>query len=460
MSSFHSRFSDAIEKISCDSGRSMMLILATALTLRVAVAFWLPAEIVWPDGHRYEQVADNLLHGRGFGSLSDNQLSVPTQPLLIAAVKLIFGPSYLALRLFFCVLGAATCVLGYVLAGKLFTPGIGLISGSLLAVYPLYVYLSALFEYPQTFYIFIIALAFILLYDFLDSSRPVRLFACGVAFGLAILTVPTTLIFLPFLLIVLRSPKISDWLIRAVVVLAAISIPVGAWTARNYLAYGEPILVNKASGTNFWVANNGTYYLYGKIGVVPPCATGYEDTEYCKANLALSRSLAARNLTESQYIAAHEKASWQNGMKFIRDNPVPFAYLTLKKFLKFWSPDPDAVTPGQVGSFRLWLARFSYLPVLGFGVAGLTLSFIRCRSRSLPILYFILALSLPYCVFLPTTRYRLPLDLFLVIFASAVISNGFGARPFPWWISVSGSAQKGEKNPTRSLSAYNQAWSQ
>ena len=61
-------------------------IFFSALALRAAVALHLPARIMWADGSRYMRVADNLLQNGTFGSLRDNQYSVPVQPLLLGSV--------------------------------------------------------------------------------------------------------------------------------------------------------------------------------------------------------------------------------------------------------------------------------------------------------------------------------------------------------------------------------------
>src|SRR5262245_26378522 len=135
-----------------------------ALVLRSGMAVWLPKAVIWPDGDRYEHIALNLMHGEGFGSLGENWQSVPTQPLLIAAVYKVFGQNYLALRLFFALLGSLSCAFGAMLAQRMFGPGSGFVAGLLLAGYPLLVYVSALFEYPQTFFILLIALFFCLYY--------------------------------------------------------------------------------------------------------------------------------------------------------------------------------------------------------------------------------------------------------------------------------------------------------
>ena len=60
--------------------------LVAAFAVRLVIALLLPQEIVWYDGEPYYTIAQSLLNGEGLGSLYMNRLSVPSQPLLIAAM--------------------------------------------------------------------------------------------------------------------------------------------------------------------------------------------------------------------------------------------------------------------------------------------------------------------------------------------------------------------------------------
>jgi len=417
--------SGLIARLAARTWACVLLIFVISAALRCAVAFWLPREIVWVDGHRYVAVAQNLLEGRGFGSLYDNRLSVPTQPLLIAGIELMFGQSVIALRLFFAALGAATCVLGYALAKELFDPVVALIAGALLAIYPYYIYLFALFEYPQPFFIFAMGLAFLMLYRFVRTRHVPLLLLAGICLGLGILSVPTALVFVPILFVSLWFARVPQVPRIAAILLMAIAVPVGAWTLRNYIAYGQFILVNQAAGANFWVANNATYFEFGKNAVVLGCAPGYERTQYCEQSRDLNDRLAAANLSDRQAIAAYEAASWRAGWQFVRESPLRSAVLSVRKVLELWSPTPDATTAGRAngGGLKDWISISSYTPVLLLAVVGIIL-LARQTRRLLPIYGYFLTFTAVYAVFLPTTRYRLPLDFFLIIFAAYAHKRG------------------------------------
>jgi 4-amino-4-deoxy-L-arabinose transferase-like glycosyltransferase len=414
-----------IPRLAARGSTCVVAILVISAALRCAVALWLPAEIVWVDGERYVTIAENLRAGHGFGTQTENRLSVPTQPLLIAAVQLVFGKSFTALRLFFALMGSATCVLGYLLAKELFDPVVALIAGVLLAIYPAYIYLFALFEYPQPFFIFAMSIAFLMLYQFIRSRRVLSLLVAGVSLGLAALSVPTALVFIPALLLSLWLGRVPQLAHTVTLLLVAAAVPVGAWALRNYLAYGEFVLVNQAAGTNFWAANNSTYFEFGKVAVIPPCGPGNEHHRYCGQWQSLNDHLRAAHLSVKRSIAADEAAGWRNGWAFIRDSPARTVILSLRKILEFWSPKPDAVTTGRAnaGSAKDWIAILSYTPMLLLAILGIGLSAQQAR-RLLPIYAYFLTFTAVYAVFLPTTRYRLPLDFFLIIFAASALKRG------------------------------------
>jgi 4-amino-4-deoxy-L-arabinose transferase-like glycosyltransferase len=369
----------------------------------------------------------NLLEGRGFGDLMDNHLSVPTQPLLIAAVYSIFGKSYLALRLVSAVIGAASCVLGFLLARSLFGPLAAIFAGIMLAFYPHLVYLSALFEYPQGLAILLMGTFLLVCVRFADDPRVAIRFLAGALLGALILTLPSLLIYAPVFLLLLFMRNCS-WRRNVAFVAAAIAglaLTVGPWTWRNYAAYGRVIVVNAAAGVNFWVANNETYARYGKRAVVPPCAKGYEGTRYCRDYRAVLDELRRRNLSGTMLVIERERMAWEHGLRYMREVPREFATLAVRKFLQLWSPTPDAVHtgPARGGASRDLISALAYLPVLLLACLGLILSAREHARRLVPIYVFMAMFIAPFAIFLPTMRYRLPMDFLLILFASVPLAH-------------------------------------
>lgn len=417
-----------------NAGKAMWLIFAAALILRLALAFWLPQEVIWPDGKRYEKVALSLVHGEGFGDLVQNRLSVPTQPLLIAGVYSLFGEkNFLALRVTSAVLGALSVLVGFLLTRSLFGRTAAICAGVMLAGYPYLVYLSALFEYPQPLFILFMAVFFLLHQRFLASHRLLTLFAACLCLGIGILTVPTALLFVPIFGLLLLTRRPLDSAKRIGVLAAAMLLTVGSWATRNYVEYGHLVLINAASGWNFWVANNETYARFGKEGVVPPCAPGYETTRYCQDYRTLNATVRAKGLQGVARVQEEERLAWEYGLDYLHNHPQDFALLGVQKFLRLWSPVPDAVTKGraQGGSARDAIGAATYIPLLLFGLAGMVFAAKEHWRKLLPIYAFILIFVAPFAIFLPTTRYRLPIDFLFAIFASYALLRAW-AFSFRW----------------------------
>jgi 4-amino-4-deoxy-L-arabinose transferase-like glycosyltransferase len=421
-------------------------VFVVALMARLAVAFTLPESVVWEDGHRYLKVAANLLAGQGFGSLYDNQLSVPTLPVVIAAAIGVFGEDFGALRVVMAVLGASASAVAFALARRVFDARVALLAGLAVAVYPYLVYLSALFEYPQPLFILLIGTFFLLYYQWVDTGARWRLALAGVVLGLAVLTVPTTLIFLAAMPLALIRRELRATVASVLILMIPAVAPLAGWAARNYVAYDRFVLINAAGGYSLWQANNQTYLDYGKAGVVPTCAPGHEEGVFCvEYKRAVARSQALPDDGVST-ILEFDRIANEKAWEFILDDPLVTMRLSLRKFAEFWSPIPNAVTKGwaQGGGAAQWVSIFTYTPLLLLGIAGLYLSRMQWR-RLLPIYFFGLALAGPYCLFLPTTRYRLPLDYFLALFAAYAVvalwdvvvprrvrwSAGSGAEPQP-----------------------------
>lgn len=398
---------------------SLWLVFVIAALTRAGAALWLPAEVAWEDGLRYIQVADNLLAGRGFGGIWDNFQSVPTQPVLLAGLIAVVGKHYTVIRLAFALMGAATCVLGALLARRLFDATTALIAGLVLAVYPPLVYLGALFEYPQPLFLLLMTGVFLLWYSVPGRGLLWRMALVGLLYGLAVETVPTVQDYAPVLLLLcfLRFGR-RAWL-PALVLLASASVAPAAWTLRNLSAYGEPIMVNKAAGSAFWLGNNDNFYTYGKPGIVPACAPGFEFTVYCRELSEVADVVLHSNMTPLEAVNYFDRAGWEHGKAYFRDSPQHAGELVLRKFGLFWTQLADAVAVNESNApaTRDRLIAVSYFPILALALVAVWL--LRQRFMELlPLYAYIGALSAPYCIMLPVTRYRLPIEFLAVILAA------------------------------------------
>lgn len=415
------RFEALLNRASRHPGTAGLFLFIAALLVRGIFALWLPNDILWIDGQRYVRIAKTLLLGQGFGSLEMNKISVPAQPLLIATFLGLFDGSYSAVRMGFAALGSAACVVAFRLGARVFEPRIGLVTGWILALYPLHAYTSALFEVPQSFFVLATGGAFLFLYRYSEERRKRWLFPAGALFGVSALAVPTVLPFLPWVIVwlALTEPRKSAWPVPMAAFSLGVIAALSPWTIRNYQAYGHPILVNVAGGENFWKANNPTYFEHGKLAVALPCESGTRGEAYCAELARVQTEASEKGLSENEAILYADRAGWQGGIRYMRQYPISFLQLTGRKLLTLFSPRPDAVSPASAHGSKLQLlvSALSYLPILLFGFAGIVET--RHRWRSLfPVYAYLLTLTVLYSLFVPTIRYRLPIDFFLILFAA------------------------------------------
>ena len=93
------------------------------------------------------------------------------------------------------------------------------------------------------------------------------------------------------------------------------------------------------------------------------------------------------------------------------------------------------------GVYRDLVSAIAYLPMLALACVGLIMSARTRWRRLLPIYAFMAVFIAPFAVFLPTMRYRLPLDFLLILFASVPLAHLWGAwllrrSPHPQLVKV------------------------
>src|SRR5918992_1231316 len=133
------------------SGKSLLLIFATALVIRIALMLILQSweiESEWAYGHEMGRIGQWLAEGRGFtlDGKSPSAKFPPVYPFVTAAAFSIFGvyskAGAVALFLFQSVCAAVTAVCLAVLGNRLVGRSVGLIASVVWAFYPISIFRS------------------------------------------------------------------------------------------------------------------------------------------------------------------------------------------------------------------------------------------------------------------------------------------------------------------------------
>ncbi len=404
---------DALRRVL--AGRLPVLwLFVAALLVRLlfnglVIGMEVPTQDTFSDWKEYDMVGLSVASGTGFTIFGQPYLiHPPGYPLFLGILYLLFGHSYAAVKVAQSLLGALTCVVILLIGERLFTKRVGMVAAAIAAVYPHLVYYTGILM-SETLFLFL-SMLFLWALAMLREDFSLRRSAyAGAVLGVASLTRPM-LMFIPALLlfwiwIECRSSKralvltATLWLWMAVVILP--------WTVRNYVVTGSFVPIVATHWVTLYGANNPV------ILENPDAVGGWVDPE---------------PMSPEQYRAAY--VAFMSEMLFHR--PLDFVKLELHKLKRFWSLFPRTQTPRRDALINL----LSYGWLLPLFLVGMALA---ARVPPTPwILYLWVAyFCLLTLVMHGTTRYRLPVDPVIILFAAFTLERmwvrtGLGPRLQDW----------------------------
>jgi 4-amino-4-deoxy-L-arabinose transferase-like glycosyltransferase len=360
-----------------------------------------------PHVFEYEEIARNLLAGRGYtyaspdGGIYVASQSSPLYILLTAGVYLATGNSEPAMLVLQAVVGGLTAVLVTWAGKRAFSQAAGIVAGVLVAIDPALVVYAA-----QLHSLTLDALANVsLVCATLALPRaPGRRYLAGFGalFGLAGLTRATALLLLPVHLVWLHLTRglrlASISIVAAVLVMLLVY---AAWPVHNSLLLGQLTLGSSETTEWFWRGNN-------------PNANGGSLTSDGQRMLAVAPPAFRAEIesaTEAQRVRIYQAAA----LEFIRDNPGSAIRLYLTKLLTFWWGSQETgllYPPSWVVAYQLWYSAI--LLLAGLGAWG-TRADPEQRSVVWLIMVTVLIVSLTQALFYVEGRHRLAIEPLLLI---------------------------------------------
>lgn len=227
----------------------------------------------------------------------------------------------------------------------------------------------------------------------------------GLSMGITILFRQLFLLFMPFLLLWLwwaKRPRLTSFVLP----IALVVLMIVPWTIRNYRAFDQIVPLNTNSGFAFFWGNHPRY----GTKFIPILPSG----EYYRM---IPEDLQAQGLNEAEM----DSALLSEAMKIIVADPGRYVLLSLSRiptYFMFWpSGDSGMVSNlSRVGSFGI------FLPFMIYGLfLTVRQSFASWRERfasPFVLLYlFVLVYAGIHILTWTLIRYRIPVDVILVIFA-------------------------------------------
>jgi 4-amino-4-deoxy-L-arabinose transferase-like glycosyltransferase len=419
-------------------GWILAAILIVALMLRLAAGAWWQSRLPpgkkfgFGDSESYWELGRTIAQGQPFEYGPDHLkiFRTPGYPAVLAPLFLLRDepPVYWG-RVLSAALSttAALCVAW--LGLLLFDESTALLAAAITAVYPEAIALGAfvLSEAPFTTLILLHLLFWILAWrgqnprttelksqteaSAIESKTIAWSLAAGVAGGLATLTRPSWLLFIPFAsgtgLVI--GPHRRKHAIILAGMLAGLCVTMLPWWIRNYQVAGRFVPTSLQVGAS----------LYDGLS---PNATGASDMQFVGAFVAEQRAADAqpgadlRGLFEDRLDRRMRNAA----VEWAERNPQRVIQLAAIKFARMWSFVPNA-SEFQSRWLRLILAA-SYTPVILLTLAGIW----KFARREWPYLLCVLPAVYFTClhvIFVSSIRYRQPAMLPLIVLAAGMVTE-------------------------------------
>lgn len=410
---------------------ALLALVALALLVRVVVVVATPHFVTIDDSATYDRMAVSIAR---HGTLPSSQIP-PTggpeaypPPLFSVAIALpyrLVGVSsaharWEAGRILEALLGAITVALIGLLAARLFGRRVALLSAAIAAVYPPLVLIGSSLM-SESLFVPLVLGAVLAALAHRDTRRLRFAILSGVLVALAALTHSNGIVLLPGILLLVwgrRRPRWSWPALRGpTAVLAATIATLTPWTVRNAIEFHEFVPITTETG----FALAGTYNSAAQHNHYPTLWT---------APIAYIDQLLQKNprLNEAGISDGLERLSFD----YIRAHPsyvLTVAYWSAVRLLNLSGPGFEKWEAQWEGypPTLAYLSVYAFWLLLALALAGITSREVRSVPWAVwacPLLILLSALP-----FAGLTRYRSPVDPFLIMVAAVTLLT--------WWRRLS-----------------------
>ena len=358
------------------------------------------------DAIGYDQLAVNLIkyHQYAFTPGKPTAYREPVYPYFLAIIYSIFGLSnYTAVRVVQIFISSLTCILIFLLAKELFDKKVALFASFISCFWPHFIYYSTTIL-RETLFCFLLILCVYFLNKVYqpEGVKLVHSIIAGITCGLCCLTNSTALLFVFLSFVVLLLAKKFK---QVLFIFVLFSLLYSLWVIRNYRVFNEFVLGSTVGGMTIYGASVGDYKIFGTP----------QEKEFWEKDEVMKKAATMDELQANKYFM-------QEAKKVILSNPKEFFIRCIKRFLKLYRIYPHR-GKGYVHSETIMILVnvFSYGILLPFFVYSFFVNLKNFKKYIfiyLPILIF----SFVYTLIWAVIRYRVPLEPYIIIFASYVFN--------------------------------------
>jgi hypothetical protein len=318
-------------------------LLAIALVARVVFligALGLDAPLRG-DEINYQDHAANLAQGKGFISDIGEPTAArpPVLPLVLGGLYRLFGVHVAVGRALEILLGVAVVGLVYLVAGRLFTPGVALLAALLSAINPYLIFMSSYLLTENLYTVLVLLIVLVLQRGAAHGFAGWREVAIsGLLLGVASLTRPNAVLLagvvVPLILLTGKA-SMRGRIGKSVVLVFAVILAIIPWTLRNHAKLGEWVVFTTHGGVTFYQSNN-------RLVCEEPAMYG---------GVAPREMLPGWEAIHAAGEIGGDREAWRLAKGFLRENPRLIPKLVTHKFLRFWRLRSHAPTSGVKGGW-------------------------------------------------------------------------------------------------------------
>ncbi len=390
-----------------------MVVLAVAFITRLVLIVVFKTyshPIVW----EYEEIANNLLGGRGYSFKHLNTTywssGTPLYAFLCAAIYAVTGHSFFAVLLIQSLFSIALALTVFFIAKIIFSDTVGVLAAAAVAFHPGFIYYDVFNLIPlsiDSFFIALIALVLVRISLGRASARSSLLLGGLIGLGTLSRGVIGVLLVLVvgYLIFVASHLKPIQRLKVTACVIAVAVLTLAPWLIRNYVVQRQLVFISTSSGELFWRGNNqhatGTLHDRNKTNIFKLWPQEFRDRVH--------------SMTELE-----QKTFFENeARRFIRDNPSQAARLYARKVYYFWwfSPQSGINYP----STYLNLYKVLYAGLLSLAVVGLIFALRssrkEIRNASLIVIAMVITICLAQSLFYVEGRHRWLVEPLVLVFS-------------------------------------------
>jgi 4-amino-4-deoxy-L-arabinose transferase-like glycosyltransferase len=373
--------------------KKITAIFVLGLMVRVLSFLFLPFDPnKYSDSVAYLNIGQELLRG----GLETNNV-MPLFPLLTAVLGSPVNTIY-----FNILLSSLTVLLVYRLTKLIFNKEcVALLSALMMAVYPYSIFYS-LTIMTETLYIFLILLSFNLLFrkNFAGAS---------VFLALSVLTKPVADPLIPVLVFVFAwivfKMRTKDVLKKMLLYFFIYSLMMTPWWTYNYRKFNQFQRLNPTFGGAFYTGNNINFINY----------------ELTRDSVSMEKLINdCSRFDKIPNVVLRNDALLNAALDNIKNNPKQYLKLLGAKFIIFWRIYPS----GEYHRYA-WVALATYGVALMFFLYFILFLWRPFWRLILPIVLFIAYFTVVHVVLIPSVRYRMPCDPFIIILASYALVECF-----------------------------------